>query len=207
MDVKVKLYLQFLVKLMKDNSKIIIIIVIFVSIWILTSCVQNPIVIDDYDLYSSFEEKSDDKSFFQDTVNNKFLINGGNQQSDLDSKSGTFSVLTTPKSKYSLSTEFIGVKKDCYVTASVWRKGNNGHLAATITDYNGYISTKDPIEVDSNGWGKIFLEFHIPPISDYPTLKFYVWNSGSDSVYFDDYSNIIKEHKTLPIYNERTFFT
>lgn len=190
---------------MKDNSKIVIVVAIFISIWALSSCVQNPIVIDDYDLYSSFEERSEDNKFFKDSINNTFLIVGGNNQNNLFSKSGNYSVLTTPKSKYSLSTEFVGVKKDSYVTASVWRKGNNGHLVATITGYQGYISTKDPIEVNSNGWEKLFLEFHIPPISDYPTLKFYVWNSGSDSVYFDDYQIIIKDHETLPVYNEEAF--
>jgi hypothetical protein len=39
-------------------------------------------------------------------------------------------------------------------------------------------------EIDSNGWGRIETQVYIPEPKQF--LKFYLWNKGSDPLYFDD---------------------
>lgn len=198
-------YICNLLKLMKFNIRIAVYILILWITWFASSCVQTPVVIDNYRLYSSLETKSKDNKYFLDTVNQNFIIKGGQQQSELQKRSGNYSILTTPKSQYSLSIDFNAVKKDSYITASIWRKGNKGILVAAIPGYPEYIAAKDAIETDNNGWDKLFIELHIPPINDYSQLKIYVWNPGDDSVYFDDYEITIEEQITLPEFDEDAF--
>jgi len=190
---------------MKIKLKISTLISLLGLIWLTTSCVQRATIISDYNVSSSLETRSVDNKLFIDTINNRFTINGGQQQSDIEKRTGEFSVITTPRSKYSLSVKFDAVQQDSYVKASVWRKGSAGHLVAIITGYPGYISTKEPVESDNNGWEKLQIEFHIPPINKFSELKFYVWNSGTDTIYFDDYSIVISEHKALPEFDEVAF--
>ena len=178
----------------------------FISlIWLASSCLQNSVISDDFKLVSSLEMRSEDGKFFLDTNGNNILISGGLQQSKLEKRSGEYSLLTTPKSKYSLSVEFKGIKKDSYVIASIWRKGTQGHLVAVITGYKGYISTKESVITDSLGWEKLELEFHMPPINNYLDLKLYVWNSGKDTIFFDDYEINISNKKQMPEFNEDAF--
>ncbi len=187
---------------MENRLKISICGVLILLLSILSSCVQQTTNVSEYHVASDLEIRSDNNEYFYDTLNCKYNIKGGNEQTEINKKSGLFSVLTTPKNAFSLSTDFYGVTKDWFVQASVWRKGNNGHLVGRITGNFSYFSSDKPVETDSNGWEKLVLEFHVPPTADYHDLKFYVWNSGKDSVFFDDLKILIDPSQKKPSFNE-----
>lgn len=158
-----------------------------------------------YNITSSLETLSKDKKHFIAETDSTITIKGGNSRTEIQKRSGNYSVLTTPKNAYTLSFELPRVKRDSYIEASVWKKGETGHLIAITSGSKGYVSTKDTSEIDNSGWVKLSLRFYLPPGEEYQLLKFYVWNSGKDTVYFDDLSVQITEKYDFPEFKEEAF--
>jgi len=134
-------------------------------------------------------------------------FDGGKLQTSLQAHSGRFSVLMVPKvSSYAFGYSVNNAGPDWYFVVSVWRKTKNGKgvLVASGKDSGKfYESTSDPVEMTSDGWEKLELEIYTPPWFNNNSVKFYVWNSGSDTVYFDDFVIERFAKKKYPSYNEK----
>ena len=191
--------------MMQRTIKIPSLIMILAITLLTSSCLHNYDSRSSYNITSSLEKRSKDKKHFLTETDSTITIVGGQSQTDIQKRSGKYSVLTTPKNAYTLSIELPRVKRDSYVEVSVWKKDEPGHLVAVTSGSKGYLSTKDTTEIDTNGWVKLSLKFYLPPGEEYQLLKFYVWNSGKDTVYFDDLSIQINEKYDFPEFNEEAF--
>ncbi len=172
--------------------------------FMLSSCVRNKIT-PDLSIYSNLEVLSNDGKSFLASNDSTFEFNSGKQQTALHSRSGKHSAYSTPQSAFVLSINFPHVYRDSYIDVSVWKKGIKAHLVCVLTGTTQYYTTDKTVETDENGWEKLNLRFHVPPINEYYELKFYLWNSGKDTVYYDDISLSIQKHKSFPEFKLPTF--
>jgi len=110
------------------------------------------------------------------------------------SKSGINSLLLTNEKRYGDAIEFENIRNIKYIEASVWVRGDikNANIVAKFNNRKSVHSNKI-IESDSNGWSKIKLEFWMPDRNNNDFFM-HLWNSGKDSIYFDDLEIIKKVH-------------
>ena len=75
-----------------------------------------------------------------------------------------------------------------YIKVSVWRKGEdkNGQIVAS-RGTKFYQSVNSGSVPDSAGWVKMELNFLMPGNAENEPLKIYLWNSGKEPVFFDDF--------------------
>ncbi len=171
---------------------------------LLSSCVREetpPYVL----LQSDLENLSIDGNMFLSNNDSNFKFKGGKQQNSLQYRSGLNSVYSSPKNAFTLAIDFPNVYRDSYVDVSVWKKGENAHLVCVLMGTKKYFSVEKAIETDDQGWEKLSLQFYIPPIDEFNQLKFYVWNSGQDTVFYDDISLSIVKNKPFPEYSLPSF--
>ncbi len=122
-------------------------------------------------------------------------------------RTGDYSIITSPSNRFAMSVAFRDVRPEDHVSVSVWRKGtgNKAHLVATSPDPDMFYKIMSVGERKENGWEELKLDFFLPPNYNDHTLKIYVWNNSSDTVYFDDLSVRITSRITYPVYNEPAF--
>jgi hypothetical protein len=68
-----------------------------------------------------------------------------------------------------------------------------------------YAATSEVVERADDGWERLQLELYTPPDYGNENLKIYVWNNGSDTVYFDDLVIKRLSGKKYPDYNTPPF--
>lgn len=197
------IYLHLLV--MREKSKIFILFSFTIALLTCYSCVRNINTSGIWIISSNLESKTEDGKFFLADTDSSTIFKGGNMQTRTQSRSGNHSVLVTKEHPFALATEIPNVKQDSYVKVSIWRKGNSGNLVAYNNSTKDYLASKTGIEKDNNGWEKLQIKFFVPPVMPYQDLKFYVWNPGNDSIYFDDFTIFVSPNKEYPIYNESAF--
>ncbi len=133
------------------------------------------------------------------------VFDGGYLRSGLDAFTGRYSALTIPKKKaFAFGYTIKHSGPDNYFKVSVWRKSKDGKgvlVASSIKKDAYYLATSEPIETQQNGWEKLAFEVYTPPNFGYQGLKFYVWNNGTDTVYFDNLIIERLEKKEYPEYN------
>ncbi len=164
-----------------------------------SSCVRkelNP----NFSIHSNLEELSKNGKDFIANNDSNYVFSSASQRTTLHSRSGNYSVFSTPKKAFVLAINFTNIYRDSYIDATVWKKGKNAHLVCVLEGTKQYFTTDKTITTDADGWEKLNLKFYVPPVNDYYKLKFYVWNSGSDTVYCDDISLNIQKTKTFPAY-------
>lgn len=134
------------------------------------------------------------------------LFDGGNQQTNLTSFNGNYAVLTYPgKAPYAFGYKIKRAGPDWYFKVSVWRKSKDGKgalVAASKDAITVYQAISEPVEFTDDGWEKLEAEILTPPNFGYNELNFYVWNNGSDTVYYDDFRIERFESKFYPEYDE-----
>ncbi|MCF6331692.1 MAG: CotH kinase family protein [Draconibacterium sp.] len=151
------------------------------------------------------EDIDDQKKQFKEVSEKNLFFSNINTQSGDFSYSGKFSSKLYPGSPYGLTTDLSRVKPDDYIQVTAWRKSKNNSGVLVVDGGNGYYSAKKQVvEEGTNGWKKIFLEYHVPPNFYSGKIKIYVWNNNSDTVYFDDLQIIHRNKKVFPEYNVPT---
>jgi len=134
------------------------------------------------------------------------LFDGGKRRSSIDSHSGKYSALTLPKkSSFAFGYTIKNAGPDWYFVVSVWRKSNDGKGVLVASSKNAkllYEAVGKPVFTDKDGWEKLEMEVYTPPNFNYDDLTFYVWNNGSDSVFFDDLKIERFERKEYPVYDD-----
>ena len=133
------------------------------------------------------------------------FFDGGKKQTSKEFHSGNHAVYVTPKKAFAFAFKIKNARPDWYFKVSVWRKSKDGNgvlVAASETPKLFYQTTKTVVEADENGWEKLEMEVFLPPTFRSDDIKFYVWNNGSDTVYFDDIAIQRLSHKVYPQYKE-----
>lgn len=130
---------------------------------------------------------------------------GGRYRTKHYAHTGDHSVLTIPKKKaFALMYKIKHAGPEAYFRVSVWRKSNDGLGALVASGDNSgvmYFATSVPVEISENGWEKLELTVYTPPHFGNSTLSIYVWNNGTDTVYYDDLVIERKMKKLYPDYN------
>jgi hypothetical protein len=110
-------------------------------------------------------------------------------------KSGNASLLLNSQNQYGTAIKFKNVMNLEYIYASVWYQGTSkeANMVASCGSDFYYINRNSDIEV-SDDWKKLELSFWIPQHLDMSNLIVYLWNSGSEPIYFDDFQ-IVKRYK------------
>ena len=179
-------------------------LLVFVILFLSNSCVRKELP-PRVHITSDMEKISIDGDKIIATNDSNYLFKGGQQQTKLLHRSGNNSVFSTPKNAFTLSIEFSNVYRDSYVDVSVWKQGSNAHLVCVLMGTKKYFSAENVVETDNNGWEKLNLRFYIPPLSEYNELKFYLWNSGRDTVFYDDISFTILKNRPFPEFSLPSF--
>ncbi len=147
----------------------------------------------------SFIAKNDSTAFFA----------GGWFRTAKEAYSGKHSVLTVPKTKaFAFAYTIKNAGPDWVFKVSVWRKSKDGKGSLVVASNNTdelYLATADAVETSRDGWERLELDIYTPPYFDGQDIKFYVWNNGSDSVYFDDLSIHRYKKAHYPDYQEEPF--
>lgn len=137
------------------------------------------------------------------------FFDGGYFRSDLDAFTGKYSALTIPKTKaFAFGYSIKDAGPDQYFEVSVWRKSKDGKgvlVASSEKKDIYYLATAMPVEKNSEGWEKLMLEVYTPPNFGFQGLKFYVWNNGSDTVFFDQMVIERLERKNYPDFSIAPF--
>lgn len=171
----------------------------------LFSCVQetnfpiNKIIVCDAE---QITEKGD--KFIASNDSSEFF-NGGSSRSNLAAYSGNYSALTIPSTKaFAFGHKIKDTGPDAYFKISVWRKSKDGKGTLVIAGNNTdvfYLANSESVEMGDNGWEKLEIEAYTPPHFENGILTVYVWNNGSDTVYYDDLIIERKSHKQYPAYD------
>ncbi len=142
-------------------------------------------------VYMSGAEKLNKKGDkFLSENDSSVVFEGGQLRTDTESFEGDYAVFTTPKNAFAFYYKINNAGPDWYFKISVWRKSkdNKGVIVAAAKDAETlYLATSTPIEYSENGWEKLELEVYTPPTFFMDELSFYVWNNGTDTVYFDNF--------------------
>lgn len=122
-------------------------------------------------------------------VNQAYTFGGGWLQSPEQARSGCCSVKLDTKNRFGLEYALSGLKAGDHYRISVWRLGDyyESHLvAASARPGAFYKSVNDNILTDDRGWKQLVMYVTVTDgLGDEP-LKVYLWNSGKQTVYFDD---------------------
>lgn len=137
--------------------------------------------------------------------NDKSLtFNGYKLRTNEEAYSGKYSLILTEKNQFAFTFKFPVPEKDQHYKVSVRLKGPSEKVMIVATDSNGFwTSSKTISNKDENGWQLLTLDFYIPPyFMSCDKLKTYVWNSGKDIVYADDFKIEFISNEITHVYEE-----
>jgi len=112
-------------------------------------------------------------------------------QSDEEARSGKHSLKLDNKTEYAVEYYLDSLQLGCTYEVEVWRKADNykGRLVVTANDAKiFYKSQNDFITSDNKGWDLLRIKFLVTKELENETLKIYLWNTGKETSYFDDFS-------------------
>ncbi|PJB59646.1 MAG: hypothetical protein CO098_02310, partial [Bacteroidetes bacterium CG_4_9_14_3_um_filter_41_19] len=136
------------------------------------------------------EMRNHGKDLYLSKDDSTVFFANGITQSSLEAHSGKYSALTIPKTQaFAMGYKINSVDPDWYFNVSVWRKSKNGKGALVVAADNTellYEATTFAVDSTPDGWVKLQLDVLTSPLFSNQDLIFYVWNNGTDSVYFDD---------------------
>jgi hypothetical protein len=108
-------------------------------------------------------------------------------------KSEINSLLLTNEVRYGDAINFGQINQIKYLEASVWCYGDiaNAYITAKLENGKAYKSNQI-VEKDNEGWRKIELKLWVPS-KNADSFFIHLWNSGKDSIYFDDFQIITRK--------------
>ncbi len=131
----------------------------------------------------------------------EILIEGASKLSDEIARSGKFAVSLHRNEQFGSDFQLQVNSGDIYKLA-IWKypaNGNGGIAFTAMVESEFYNYTQITSLVDDRGWGKVELEVLVPDTLA-GRMKVYLWNPGSEKVYFDDLT--IEKVKSGPIKND-----
>ena len=190
--------------MIKTTIKSLGLLLVF-SMALLQSCVRQEEFPAGTKLICGAEKRNKKGDKFLADNDSTRLFDGGKKQTSKEFHSGKYAVYVTPKKAFAFAFRIKHAGPDWYFKVSVWRKSRDGKgvlVAASETPKLLYQTAKTVVETDENGWEKLEMEVYSPPGFGSDGMKFYIWNNGSDTVFFDDISIQRLPHKWYPTYKE-----
>jgi uncharacterized membrane protein len=137
-----------------------------------------------------------------DSVNNLVYFNDGTAAVHIErivtdeSKSGKTSLMLDTQNQYGTSVKFEDAEKLEYIFATVWYQSvaDHANIVASCGSHFYYLNGKPDAETSEDGWKKLELGFWVPQHLDLVDLSLYLWNSGPEPVYFDNFQ-IVKMYQ------------
>lgn len=122
------------------------------------------------------------------------IFYNADQQSSKYAHGGNYSVQLTKESPFGMTATIEHVVAGERFEISVWRraKNNDALLVASSTEVKGYYNYEFSIDKRENGWELLKKRFIVSRNWPNQELKIYLWNTGNDTVYFDDL-HIVRE--------------
>jgi len=108
--------------------------------------------------------------------------------------SNSSSICLTKKEPFSLGIHFDDIDSIGKIEISVWVKGPVKNAFIVLDNKKGFYRKSNNISEEKDGWQKIVLNLRLPEDIDRDELIVYLWNAGSEPVYFDDLQ-LIKQYK------------
>jgi len=127
-------------------------------------------------------------------------LKGADFQSDKMARSGNYSVQLDSLHKYALQGSVENIKIGDEIHLQIWRSGKgkeNGEIILQIGSHV-YLSATRAAKTEGD-WDLLEFDFAIPMEFRGEGMKWYVTNTGSDEVFFDDFSIDIKRNNGLVI--------
>jgi len=194
---------------MKVSNVIRLIAFIYLLVLVTLSCNRSDEFPMGKSIFCDAESSNKTGKKFVAANDSSAFFDGGKRQTTNESYSGKHSVMTIPKKgAFAFGHKIKHAGSDWYFVLSVWRKSKDGKgvlVAAGKDSKILYEATSIPIEKQSDGWEKLELEVYTPPNFNNQEIKFYVWNNGTDTVYFDDLEIHRLEKKAYPAYTIEPF--
>lgn len=137
-------------------------------------------------------ENVNQENKFTTNIKTVVLENGAAQSSNF-SRSFNNSIKLHSGDPFGLTYKTKGLKQGDEINIEVWRLGNAGEIV--LSGESGklfYESNKGFIEKDSKGWERLILNFKIPNDIIDKEVGIYLYNTSSDTSYFDDFIIIKK---------------
>ena len=126
------------------------------------------------------------------------LFAGGDTRTDQFSLSGHFSCQLDANHPYGMAIKLNGLKKGESIRINTWRKINGSKASSLIVSGENYYNSDYKIKhKDSLGWEKLENELFISSELEGKEIGIYLFNSGKDTVYFDNLS--VKWFGSTPI--------
>lgn len=134
-----------------------------------------------------------------DSINGTILFEN-NQKADTlisltseKSHSGSHSLKLTAERPFNTSLKIKDIDKIAYLQISAWCycEKNNANIVASSGKVF-YTGSNTFVEEEPSGWKKMVLSFWVPSELDPNDFSVYLWNAGSEPVYFDDLQVIKK---------------
>ncbi len=127
-------------------------------------------------------------------------LKGADFQSDKMARSGTYSIRVDSLPKNALQGTADNIKIGDEIHLQIWRSGKgkkNGKIFLQIGNQI-YLSTSKAIKTDGD-WDLLEFDFAIPMEFKGDGMRWYVANTGTDEVFFDDFSLSVKRNNGLVI--------
>jgi len=117
------------------------------------------------------------------------LFDNASTKSNESHYSGQYSARLTSKDPFGMTLKLDDVAYgESYIISVMRRKGGEaGQLIAAGDNLEKFYFNESTVtEIESTDWEMLQMEFHIPREMNNHTLSIYLWNPGSEPVYFDD---------------------
>ncbi len=134
-----------------------------------------------------------------DLQKNHILFSNGQKADTLkhlaknEFRSDSSSICLTKEEPYSQGIHLNYIDSIAKITISVWIKGPVQNAFIVFDNKKGYYQSSNYIAEEKEGWQKILMTNRLPENIDRDELILYLWNSGTESIYFDDFEIIIKK--------------
>ncbi|MBL7904784.1 MAG: hypothetical protein JNL22_07155 [Bacteroidales bacterium] len=106
------------------------------------------------------------------------------------SHTGLSCVKTTPELPYAFGIEEDSIRPGEKFSVGVWVSGDLKNVVLVGSGLDSkefYISSNALLAEDQDGWKKISMDFTVDREIKDQKIKIYVWNSGKETVFFDDF--------------------
>ena len=117
------------------------------------------------------------------------ILSGAEYQSDLNSRSGKFSLRLDSLNQEALEGNVENIKIGDNIQVQIWRsgKGKNKGILILQIGYNLFLRASEAVKVEGD-WELLELSFAIPMEFKGNGIRWYLVNEGNEEVFFDDFS-------------------
>jgi len=123
---------------------------------------------------------------FETNIPSIFLENGI-AQSNEKAHTGLYSLKLTPDYSCGFTYRFFNCKMGDKINVTVWRYGKVGSIVITgDSNKDFYVAESKVIAKDSMGWEQLQLNFKVPKNMEQKETGIFLYDMGTDTVYFDD---------------------